>query len=59
MDPDEIELKTINKLFEYEKQTRIIDNLDEDQLKIFCRLYCKLYLKQQETISSLGSIKYK
>ncbi len=54
MDPDEIELKTINKLFEYEKQTRIIDNLDEDQLKIFCRLYCKLYLKQQETISSLG-----
>lgn len=54
MDPNEIELKTINKLFEYEKQTRIIDNLDEDQLKIFCRLYCKLYLKQQETISSLG-----
>ena len=54
MDPDEIELKTINNLFEYEKQTRIIDNLDEDQLKIFCRLYCKLYLKQQETISSLG-----
>ena len=54
MDPDEIELKTINKLFEYEKQTRIIDNLEEDQLKIFCRLYCKLYLKQQETISSLG-----
>lgn len=54
MDPDEIELKTINKLFEYEKQTRIIDNLNEDQLKIFCRLYCKLYLKQQEAISSLG-----
>jgi hypothetical protein len=54
MDPNQIELKTINKLFEYEKQTRIIDNLNEDQLKIFCRLYCKLYLKQQETISSLG-----
>ena len=54
MDPDEIEIKTINKLFEYEKQTRIIDNLNEDQLKIFCRLYCKLYLKQQEAISSLG-----
>ena len=54
MDPNEIQLKTINKLFEYEKQARIIDNLDEDQLKTFCRLYCKLYLKQQETISSLG-----
>jgi hypothetical protein len=54
MDPNEIELKTINKLFEYEKQTRIIDNLNEDELKIFCRLYCKLYLKQQETISFLG-----
>lgn len=54
MDPNKIELKTINKLFEYEKQARIIDNLDEDQLRTFCRLYCKLYLKQQETISSLG-----
>jgi len=54
MDPNEIELKTINKLFEYEKLTRIIDNLNESELKIFCRLYCKLYLKQQETISSLG-----
>ena len=54
MDPNEIELKTINKLFEYEKQSRIIDNLNEDQLKTFCKLYCKLYLKQQETISSLG-----
>ena len=54
MDPNQIELKTINKLFEYEKQNRLIDNLNESELKIFCRLYCKLYLKQQETISSLG-----
>jgi hypothetical protein len=54
MDPNQIELKTINKLFEYEKQNRLIDNLNEEQLKDFCKLYCKLYLKQQETISSLG-----
>jgi hypothetical protein len=54
MDPNEIELKTINKLFEYEKQNRLIDNLNEEQLKDFCKLYCKLYLKQQETISFLG-----
>jgi len=54
MDPNQIELKTINKLFEYEKQNRLIDNLNEEQLKDFCKLYCKLYLKQQETISFLG-----
>ncbi len=54
MDPNEIELKTINKLFEYEKQNRLIDNLNEEQLKDFCKLYSKLYLKQQETISFLG-----
>jgi hypothetical protein len=59
MDPNEIELKTIDKLFEYEKHSRFIDELSFDELKNFSKLYCKLYLKQQETISSLGVIKYK
>jgi hypothetical protein len=59
MDPNEIELKSIDKLFEYEKHSRFIDELSFDELKNFSKLYCKLYLKQQETISSLGVIKYK
>jgi hypothetical protein len=56
MDPNQIELKSINKLFEYEKQCRIIDELSSDQLKNFPKLYCKLYLKQQETLTSLMNL---
>ena len=56
MDPNQIELKSINKLFEYEKQSRLIDEMDKEQLKNFAKLYCKMYLMQQEVISSLGEI---
>lgn len=56
MDPNEIQLETIDKLFEYEKHARSIDTLTQDELKIFAKLYCKLYLKQQEVIVSLSSI---
>lgn len=52
MDPQKIELETINKLFEYEKHVRIIDDLSIDELRDFAKLYCKLYLKQQEVIST-------
>lgn len=53
MKPDEIQLDSINKLFEYEKHCRVIDTLDRDELVNFAKLYCKLYLKQQEVIASL------
>ena len=56
MDPNEIQLESIDKLFEYEKHVRVIDNLTEDELRKFCKLYFKLYLKQQEVIKSLGKI---
>ena len=56
MDPNDIVLETIDKLFEYEKHVRVIDNLTEDELKLFAKLYFKLYLKQQEAIKSLGEI---
>lgn len=56
MKPEEIELSDINKLFEYERHCRMIDNLSIDELKIFSKLYIKLYLKQQETILSLSDI---
>lgn len=54
MNPEEITLNSINKLFEYEKHSRFIDELNYDELKKFAKLYCKLYLKQQEVISSIG-----
>lgn len=54
MDPNNISLESIDKLFEYEKQVRCIDNLDVDDLRNFAKLYCKLYLKQQEVVSSLA-----
>lgn len=59
MDPNEISLETIDKLFEYEKHVRTIDEMNEDELKTFSKLYCKLYLKQQEVISSLNLMYHK
>jgi hypothetical protein len=56
MDPNKIELKSINKLFEYEKHSRLIDEMDKEELKNFAKLYCKMYLMQQEVISDLGKI---
>jgi hypothetical protein len=56
MDPNEIELQTINKLFEYEKHSRFIDELSFDELKNFSKLYCKLYLRQQEVLATMSKI---
>ena len=56
MDPNEIELTTIDKLFEYEKNARNIDGLSIDDLRTFAKLYCKLYLAQQETLSKMHLI---
>lgn len=56
MDPNEIQLESIDKLFEYEKHVRVLDSLTEDELRKFSKLYFRLYLKQQEVIKSLGDI---
>lgn len=56
MNPDKIILSSIDKLFEYEKHCRLIDDLSVEELKLFSKLYFKLYLKQQEVISSIGNI---
>ena len=53
MDPDQIKLESIDKMFEYEKYARIIDELNIEELKIFAKAYFKLYLRQQEVVSSL------
>lgn len=54
MNPDDVILENINKLFEYEKLSRDIDNIDDINLiKNFAKSYIKLYLKQQEVVSKL------
>lgn len=55
MNPSEIELESISKMFEYEKMARTIDELSENQAKDFAKAYLKLYLKQQEVISTIAS----
>jgi hypothetical protein len=58
MNPDEIRLENLNKNFEYFKISTEIDSINDiETAKDFAKCYCKLYLKQQEVISSLGSIK--
>lgn len=54
MNPDSISLDNINKLFEYEKISRDIDSIDDVKiLQDMSKSYVKLYLKQQEILSSL------
>jgi hypothetical protein len=54
MNPDDINLDSINKLFEYEKISRDIDSMgDINIVKDFAKSYIKLYLKQQEVLFEL------
>jgi hypothetical protein len=58
MNPDEIKLENLSKNFEYFKISTEIDSINDiETVKDFAKCYCKLYLKQQEVLSSLGSIK--
>jgi len=56
MDPDKIQLENLSKSFEYFKVSSEIDNIeDNEQLRLIAKSYYKLYLKQQEVVSSLIS----
>lgn len=44
----------MNKMFEYEKYSRLIDDLDIDELRNCAKSYYKLYLKQQEVIKNFA-----
>ena len=55
MDPDSIELKNLSKMFAYQQIAKDIDNCDDrDTLKNIAKSFCKLYYKQQETMSVIG-----
>ena len=54
MNPDDISLECISKLFEYEKQARDIDSIEDIEiLRNFAKSYIKLYLKQQEVLTKI------
>jgi hypothetical protein len=54
MNPDNIELDNLSKIFEYEKISRELESCTNiDLLKNICRCYVKLYFKQQETLTLL------
>lgn len=57
MKPSDVNLESINKMFEYEKIARDIDSIDDiDLVRNFAKSYVKLYFKQQEVISSLEKL---
>lgn len=56
VDPSEIVLEDINKMLIYEQQSRVIDKLDREEAIEFAKAYFKLYLKQQEVVSSLAKL---
>lgn len=55
MNPDNIELENLSKNFEYFKYSSEIDKIENvNDLRNISKSYYKLYLKQQEVISSLS-----
>jgi hypothetical protein len=57
MDPDKIQLENLSKSFEYFKVSSEIDSIDDiTKVRLIAKSYFKLYLKQQEVVSNLGSL---
>jgi hypothetical protein len=55
MNPDDIQLTSVAKSFEYEKLAREVDTIDDiEDVKNMLKSYIKLYLKQKETFSSIA-----
>jgi hypothetical protein len=51
MDPNDIKLENLSKIFEYEKISREIDTCENiEQVKDIAKSFVKLYLKQQEVM---------
>lgn len=57
MDHNKIDLENLSKSFEFYKFCSEIDDIEDiNQLKEIAKCYFKLYLKQQEVVSNLGSL---
>ena len=54
MRPEEIELSSTSKLFEYEKMAREVDACNDiEELRLSLKSMVKLFLKQQEVTSKV------
>ena len=55
MDPDQIEIGSLSKNFEYIKIANEIDSCDDrETLRNIAKSFWKLYYKQQETMQVIG-----
>ena len=55
MDPDQIEIGSLSKNFEYIKIANEIDSCDDrETLRNIAKSFLKLYYKQQETMQVIG-----
>ncbi len=55
MNPDDIKLDSMEKMFAYTKMAKEIDAIREvEMLKDVAKSYCKLYFKQQEVVRKLN-----
>lgn len=53
MNPDELKLETVSKLFEYEKISRELDTCTNiDLMRNICKSYVKLYMALEEYIQN-------
>jgi len=56
MNPNDIELENLSKNFEYAKACIEIDAIDDiEDLRNISKAYMKLYMKQQEVLSTMLS----
>ena len=54
MDPENLKLENVSKLFEYEKISRELDSCTNiDLMRNLCKCYVKLYMKQEEVVSNI------
>lgn len=57
MEHNNIVLENLSKSFEFFKFCSEIDNVEDiEKLKDIAKCYFKIYLKQQEVVSKLGTI---
>lgn len=57
MNPDEIELKNLSKIFEYEKISRELDNCNNvEEMREKAKYCVKLYLSTLEVYSDIGVV---
>ena len=55
MNPDNIDIKSLSKQFQFQKLANEIDSIDNiDDIKNIAKTAFKLYLKQQEVLKCIG-----